>query len=105
MEKSFNNWRHNAIHLTFANGNSISTTWAKYSYADNRDYEGDFEDFLQSNNCEVMVLKCSDKLSKKIYKKFDGDGVIGYLTIDKWLEILNMLAKEKTNLSTQPSQE
>jgi len=98
-EKAFNNWRHNAIHLTFPNGNKLSTIWGVGTYCDNynldRDFNVDmFSTFLDSNTCEVMIQKAPDKLIKKINKKFNGDGsVIGYLTMSQWLEIIKMLSK------------
>lgn len=102
-EKAFNNWKHNAIHLTFPNGNSLSTTWAYGSYSENHGMEdlddsvdimAKFHTFRESNTCEVMILQAPDKLVKKIHKKFNGDGsVIGYLTMEEWLEIVKMLSK------------
>lgn len=98
-EKAFDNWRHNAIHLTFPNGNSLSTTWAYGTYSENYDMDDladteHWKTFRGSDTCEVMILKAPDKLIKKIHKKFDGDGsVIGYLTMDKWLDIVKILSK------------
>ena len=98
-EKAFNNWQHNSIHLTFPNGNSLSTTWAYGSYSENYEMIGitDMEHwntFVPSNTCEIMILKAPDKLIKKIHKKYDGDGnVIGHLDMKQWLEIVKMLFK------------
>jgi hypothetical protein len=100
--KAFNNWRHNGIHLTFPNGNSISTVWGIGSYTDNHfliekdpDTAFGYRKFLDSDTCEIMILKAPDKLIKKIHKKYgDGDNsVIGYLTIKQWLEIINLISK------------
>jgi len=96
-EKAFNNWRHNAIHLWFPNGNGLSTIWGYLTYSDNHDYckDGDkFEDFMDSDTCEIMILEAPEKLIKKINKKYDGDGrVIGYLKMKEWLEIVRILSK------------
>ncbi len=96
--KSFKNSKHNGIQLKFPNGNWISTIWGAGSYTENHDYTESkipfgYETFLESDDVEIMV-DCPEKLSKKIHKKYDGDGsVIGHLTITQWLEILNLLAK------------
>ena len=94
--KSFRNWTQNKIQLTFPNGNRLSTIWGHCSYSDNYD-EGWFDKFMDSDTCEVMVLKAPDRLVKKIHKKYDkesdGGSVIGYLTMDKWLDIVRMLSK------------
>lgn len=100
-EKAFNNWRHNAIHLTFSNGNSISTIWGYLTYSDNHDYKSNedavnyFNSFMQSDTCEIAILKAPKKLRREIEKKydFDEDSVKGYLNIAEWLDILNMLSK------------
>lgn len=101
-EKAFNNWTHNKIHLTFPNGNSISTIWGYSSYTENYDMNGKdfsidkFSIFAQSNDAEIMILKCPDKLKKKIskkYKTFEDDNVAGHIDILTWLGILNLLAK------------
>lgn len=100
-EKAFNNWKRNAIHLTFPNGNAISTTWAYLTYSDNNDMSYNsmdkFNEFMQSDTVEIMILNAPDKLVKKIQNKYDfeDDSVKGYLNITEWLEILNLLAKGK----------
>lgn len=103
MEKAFNNFKHNGIHLRFPNGNGISTIWGAGTYSDNYNYIVNTTDdslgyrtFMSSDTCEVMILNCPDKLLKKIknkYQKDDSGSVIGFLTIDKWLEIVKLLSK------------
>lgn len=100
-EKAFNNWKHNSIHLTFPNGNSISTTWSWGSYTENGDsytrkldkFNNDFNKFEQSNDVEIMILQAPEKLLKKIKKKYGYVSVKGHVTITEWLEILNLLNK------------
>jgi hypothetical protein len=102
-EKAFNNWRHNAIHLTFPNGNAISTVWGYCTYSDNHDRPDldrsldvslPFNTFMDSDTAEVMILNAPEKLIKKINKKYGGDGsVIGYLNMKQWLEIIRLLSK------------
>ena len=102
-EKAFNNWKHNAIHLTFPNGNRISTIWGYGTYSDNHDRpdldrESDaslpFNTFMDSDTVEIMVLEAPEKLLKKINKKYgDGDTVCGYLTMKEWLEVIRLLSK------------
>lgn len=99
-EKAFNNWRHNAIYLTFPNGNKLSTIWGYLSYSDNHDFVAGeqterFNRFMDSDTCEVMIMEAPEKLRKKIHKKFDHEGssVIGYLNMAQWLEIVKMLSK------------
>lgn len=92
-EKAFNNWRKNAIHLTFPNGNCLSTIWGACTYSDNHD-DLDFDKFMESETVEINILKAPERLIKKIHKKYDGDGsVIGYLTMSQWLEIVKLLSK------------
>lgn len=99
-EKAFNNWKHNGVHFTFPNGNSISTIWGSGTYSDNYDSVFDlgldgFKTFMDSDTVEIMILKAPAKLTKKIQKKYDfeDDGVKGYLNITEWLDIVNLLAK------------
>lgn len=100
-EKSFNNWGHNKLHLTFPNGNRLSTIWGYGTYSDNHD-AGDtidgvsaFQTFMSSDTVEIMILEAPEKLIKKIQKKYDfeDDSVKGYLTMAEWLDIVKMLSK------------
>ena len=99
-EKAFRNFRHNGIHLTFPNGNALSTVWGYYTYSDNHDIDGgisvdNYDKFLDSDTVEIMILKASDKLRKKIEKKYDFDGSVkGYLTMEEWLDVVKMLSKD-----------
>ncbi|HDY68414.1 MAG TPA: hypothetical protein ENH85_11560 [Candidatus Scalindua sp.] len=110
---NFHNWKSNAFHLSFPNGNAISTTWDGGSYSDNydkwlradfiKDKEGKLND-MPSKNVEIM-FSCPDKLAKRIEKKYnDGEPQpIGYLSVEKWLEIVNLLAKETEKLKKDES--
>lgn len=100
MKKAFINTSHNSIHLTFPNGNSISTIWGYLTYSDNHNFiSGNivdkFSQFMESDTVEIMILEAPDKLRKKISKKygFSVNDVKGYLSITEWLDILKMLAK------------
>jgi len=102
-EKAFNNWRHNAIHLTFPNGNSLSTTWAYGSYSDNYDMDDvstaeHWNTFRPSDTVEIMILKASEELEKEIKKKYDFEDVKGYVTMTEWLDIVRMLSEEAEEL-------
>ena len=108
--KAFKQHRLNGIALTFPNGNWISTIWGDGSYSENHWLTWEDPYFkmmgmdkyrildqlkLKSDTVEIMI-KCGEKLATKIHKKYDGDGsVIGHLNITQWLEILNLLSKEK----------
>ena len=99
MNKAFKNVKHNVVHLKFPNGNTISTIWGYGSYTENHDWKRkesiieQYNTFMDSNDVEVMI-DCRDKLSKRIHKKYNGDGsVIGHLSIIDWLYIVNKLAK------------
>ncbi len=102
IEKSFSNWQHNTLRLSFPNGNWISTIWGSGSHTEYYDFNTDsmddefgFETFMDSNDVEIMI-HCGEKLHKKIHKKHDGDGyVIGNINITQWIEILRLLEKEK----------
>lgn len=103
--KAFSNFKHNGIHLTFPNGNAISTIWGAGSYSDNHDYNlnnesGDgvrgYHTFMQSDTCGIMILSCPDKLLKKIIEKYNEDydsPVIEHITMSQWLEIIKLLSK------------
>jgi len=97
-EKAFCNFRSNGIHLTFPNGNALSTVWSCSSYSDNYDMDFDLDNynkFLDSDTVEIMILKAPDKLKKKIEKKYDFDGdVKGYMTMQEWLDVIKMLSKD-----------
>lgn len=103
-KKSFNNWKHNSIRLTFPNGNKLSTIWGNSTYSDNHDrpdleiggdYLKAYTTFMDSDTCECMILNAPDKLVKKIHRKFDceGDTVLPYLTMTQWLELVKLLSK------------
>jgi len=105
--KAFKNWDIGRLHLNFPNGNHLSTVWADGTYSDNH-RSMQVTDWLlenkgktrmptvESNTVEIM-FSCGEKLKKRILKKYnDGDSdPIGYLSQEKWLEIVNLLAKEK----------
>lgn len=97
MKKAFENIKHNVVHLTFLNGNSLSTIWGAGTYSDNYDFErtDDMKTFMGSNTVEVMIMRAPDKLKKSIERKFDseGDGIIGHLTMEQWLYIVKRLSK------------
>lgn len=99
--KAFSNWRPGAVHLAFPNGNFLSTTWAHSSYSDNYNSSIEFPitEFkpMQSATCEIM-FECGEKLAKKIYRLCDEEpdnSVIGWVTMEQWLKIVEWLAKEK----------
>lgn len=100
IKKAFTNWRGGAFYLKFPNGNSLSTTFAASSYSDNHSLNSldswrSIEKPVESDTVEIMINQCPEKLYKKIYKKY-GDGsnsVIGYLTMQQWLEIVALLSK------------
>lgn len=102
-QKAFLNTKHNAIQLTFPNGNWISTVWGVYTYSDNyrpEDINPDpskwhelFQSFMDSDTVEIMFT-CSKALKKRILDKYNegDDDPIGWLSIAQWLEIVNLLA-------------
>jgi len=99
MTKAFINHRDNGVHLQFPNGNSISTIWGWGSYSEGRDFNDGTEPFTKrfdrnpdgSNTVEIMI-SCPDKLHESIYKKYDSDdSVIGYVSMDDWMKIINRL--------------
>lgn len=98
LEKAFSNWQNGGIHFTWPNGNWLSTTFAPGTYSDNHHPRwpmGNEFVKMESNTCEIM-FECPDKLRNRIMKKYDGDtgnSVIGYLTIQQWTEIINLLSK------------
>jgi len=98
-EKAFRIHKDNGFALTLPNGISISTIFGYGNYCENYDWEnpkgvGIADNFARipegSNDVEIMIECPDEKWLKRINKKYgDGDSsVIGYLTIDKWFEIL-----------------
>ena len=105
-KKAFFNHKINGVHLTFPNGNSVSSIWSSGSYTDNHDWEiknavgeVDFDKLyktpLSSDTVEIMV-NCKpivlELLEAKFDEKSEGGSVFGHLTILEWLEILNILS-------------
>ena len=102
-EKAFYSWGVARFHLNFPNGNQISTVFGEGTYSEEHDSHA-FTDYLlkrtderpvfNSATCEIMIT-CPDKLLKKILKKYnEGDcQPIGYLPIDKWVEIIKLISK------------
>lgn len=104
--KAFTNHKANGVYLKFPNGNTISTIWSSGSYTSNHDYEHPSGDPVKSyserieagsEDVEVMI-SCEPMRMELIEEKFSshsaGSGVFGHLSINEWLELLNMLAKE-----------
>ena len=98
--KAFLNHRRsgNGFRLTFPNGNSVSTIWGEMTYSDNHDvdFNSDYSiQMLGSDTCECMVT-CTPEIHEVLEKEFEEeyDGVIlMYLTLDKWLKLINILNK------------
>ena len=105
-KKAFTQHRNNGVHLTFPNGNSLSTIWGRGSYSENHNYTtGDvIKDFSEpikegSDTVEIMITHAPDKLIERIHKKLSPnseDSVIGYLSMPDWLWAVNQLAKAKS---------
>jgi hypothetical protein len=93
--KAFENWETNRVRLTFSNGNSISTIWGLGSMTDAANQSDEYgRDRFDNDQCEIMY-DCSDKLRKKIEKKYpDSDNPIGYLSIEEWAEIVYWISKD-----------
>ncbi len=102
--KSFVNHKHNGIHLKFPNGNSISTIWGRGSYTDNHDFtigEDIAKEFSTlfpegSNTVEIMLDTNNKRLRNRIFRRFNinpDNGVIGWLTIDDWMWVIQQLYK------------
>lgn len=108
-DKSFTIHRDNGVFLSFPNGNSISTIWGWGSYTENHDWHPDptkqgtydiseiFKRIPEGSNTVEIMFNCGVLLKKKILKKFNNkdEQPIGHLNIVQWLEIINLLAKEK----------
>lgn len=107
MEKAFIAHKANGVRLNFPNGNSISTIWGAGSYSENNDRYGETEelgnyDFKArrawgSNTVEVMP-DCSPTVLKLLQAKFseeENGAVFGYMSFEKWLEMVNILNTTK----------
>ena len=87
------------LNLDFENGNSVYTVFSSGTYSDNFGISRINEpQRLESKTVEVWFL-CGKELSKKIHsehpKQEEGRGVLGYISGEKWLEIVNLIANEK----------
>lgn len=83
--------------LTFENGYTVSVQWGKANYCDNRNKESLSRSdmgFVQSNTAEIMVWKTDSlkDVDASIFapKGYDSyDTVLGYLTVEQVVEVLN----------------
>ncbi len=104
-EKAFHNWKAGAFHLSFPNGNWLSTTFAPGSYSENYDATFHLRNVFvahQSGTCEI-AFECDEKLRRKIYRKFAPDSdnsVIGHLDILQWSAIVALLATQPSSRRT-----
>jgi len=102
-DKAFIAHKTNGINLTFPNGNSLSTIWGASSYSENHDRYMEDENLKNfdyktrskwgSNTVEVMP-GCSTTVYELLKAKFpdeENGSVFGYMTLEKWLEMVNIL--------------
>lgn len=111
MTKAFTAHKENGIYLKFPNGNAISTIWGGGSYTENHDYEiRDTDGKIDvvrsyseriadgSDTVEVMVT-CSATVLELLEAKYGtesaGGSVFGHLTLEQWLDILDILKRNK----------
>ena len=80
----------NCFWLSFPNGYTISTQFGACNYGDNYD-SMDFKTRMDAKEVEVGILK-NGKLVLTPFN--DGDTVIGYVSLEKWLEILDWVKKQ-----------
>jgi len=115
VKKAFHGWDVARFHINFPNGNHISTVWGEGTYSECHDSTA-MTDYLlkrtterpvfDSSNVEIM-FDCPKSLREYIEKKYnDYNGQpIGYLPLNKWLEIVNLLAKHRrAPLTTLPKE-
>jgi hypothetical protein len=98
--KAFTSHKPNGVYLKFENGNSLSTIWGVGTYSDNYDREfTKYDDrILEGSNLVEIMPNCSEKMKKKLKKVCGFDGTVaGYLTMEKWLKVVSLLANEKVN--------
>lgn len=103
--KAFCGWDYARFHIEFPNGNHLSTVWGEGTYTECHDSNA-MTDYLlkrtserpvfNSNTVEIM-FDCGEKLKKRILKKYNegNNDPIGHLPLEKWIEIVNLLSKEK----------
>lgn len=120
-KKAFCNWSPSRVHFNFQNGNWLSTVWGGGTYTENHDrmhykemgvtieeFPKKFSRFildgLWASETVEIAFECGPKLRKKIEKYLDmgTNTVAGYVSMEKWLKVLNWLASEKKykNLKT-----
>ena len=110
-EGVFHGWDVARFHINFPNGNYLSTVWGEGTYSDCHDSRA-MTDYLlkrtterpvfDSSTVEIMFT-CAPKLQKKIEERYgEGSQPIGYLSLKKWLEIVNLLATQRTRKITKP---
>lgn len=102
-EKAFNQHKKNGFHITFPNGNKLSTIWGYSTYSDNYNmddiagYMDRFDIIRGSDTCEVMP-SCSDEVKQKLDEMFPEEtsgSVFGHLSFEQWLKMVNYLNENK----------
>lgn len=100
--KAFIGWDPARFHINFPNGNHLSTIWGEGSYSEEY-HSSAMTNYLLKRTTERPVFRSDtveimfdapDELKKKILKKYNEgrEDPIGNLTLDKWLEIVKLLA-------------
>ena len=94
------------FHLTFSNGVVLSTQFGTKNYCDNYDYpatpipyshKAHLENILNmpgSSNAEIRILSADKVLTNTMLREFKrsfdpDDNVIGNVTFDEWIDIVN----------------
>lgn len=86
--------RNNHFWLTFDNGITLSTIFGYCSYSENRygdesiQIKDRFDVRYESDNAEIAIINPEGDFITKKYKD-DGDGVLGYVSFDEWLKIVD----------------
>lgn len=102
------NHKNNGVKLKFNNGVVLSTIWGYGTYSDNHDWEPETIEEKQnpssvfekidtgSTTVEFMFVEGDEKLVKRMCKKYGSDdNPSGYITVERWLEMVNYLRKLK----------
>lgn len=91
----FQSTMNKGFHMTFANGNTISVQFGYGNYCNNRN--ADFNTLLnkedvKSETAEIAIWDKSGIWTTKDYFPDQCDDVVGYLSADQVLELMNRVA-------------
>lgn len=93
ISKHFRTMRNKGFHLKFDNGVILSTQFGPYNYCGTYPNNIDFHEKMdnkfdyESDDAEIGIFDKDRNWITKEYKN-DGDDVLGFVSFDEWLKII-----------------